>query len=129
MGKVDRAGVANILSKSFAGIVTFYPLPNHIDAQPNKMFEYMSAETPVIGSNFPFWKDIIERNNCGLCVDPQDSVEISMAIKSLKENKNMVRSMGENGRKAVLNKFNWSIEETKLLSFYSQIIKNPSRCI
>jgi glycosyltransferase involved in cell wall biosynthesis len=59
-----------VLAKSKAGVVFFYPLPNYIDAQPNKMFEYMSAGLPIITSNFPVWREIVEGNECGLCVDP-----------------------------------------------------------
>jgi glycosyltransferase involved in cell wall biosynthesis len=121
LGKVDRPGVASILNKSFAGIVTFYPLPNHVDAQPNKMFEYMSAETPVIGSNFPLWEEIILANNCGLCVDPKNSKDIAKAINLLKKDKTLVKEMGRNGRDSVLNKYNWNIEETKLVSFYNKL--------
>lgn len=42
-GQVSRAQVARILGGVRAGVVLFHSLPNHIDAQPNKMFEYMSA--------------------------------------------------------------------------------------
>ena len=72
LGFLDRGEVADVLGMSKAGIVTFHALPNHIDAQPNKMFEYMSAGLPLITSNFPFWREIVEKNNCGICVDPMN---------------------------------------------------------
>lgn len=122
LGFVDRVGVRNILSRSVAGLVTFHPLPNHVDAQPNKMFEYMSAGVPVIASNFPLWLEIIEGNDCGLCVDPLDPAAIAKAIDHLVTHPDEARHMGENGRSAVLEKYNWSIEEAKLLDFYKQIL-------
>ena len=52
--------MAKVFETTCAGLVTFKALPNHINAQPNKMFEYMSAGLPVIASNFPAWKSIVE---------------------------------------------------------------------
>ena len=121
LGFVGREDVRDILSRCVAGLVTFLPSPNHIDAQPNKMFEYMSAGVPVIGSNFPLWKQIIEGNQCGLCVDPLDPKAIAKAIDYLVSHPVEAEQMGRNGQKAVQEKYNWGIEEQKLLNFYKAI--------
>lgn len=122
LGFVGREGVCDVLSRCMAGLVTFLPLPNHIDAQPNKMFEYMSAGVPVIGSHFPLWKQIIEGNQCGLCVDPLDPKAIAEAIDYLVTHPAEAEKMGRNGQKAVQEKYNWAIEEQKLLEFYNSLI-------
>jgi glycosyltransferase involved in cell wall biosynthesis len=122
-GYLNRVEVASILKKSKIGVVTFYSIPNHIDSQPNKMFEYMSAGIPVVSSNFPLWKEIVEGNNCGLIVDPKDPKEISSAIEKLLSNDNLAEEMGKNGKKAVFKKYNWGIEEKKLLDIYREILK------
>ena len=121
LGFVGRGDVRDILSRCVAGLVTFLPSPNHIDAQPNKMFEYMSAGVPVIGSNFPLWKQIIEGNECGLCVDPLDPQAIAEAIDYLITHPSEAEQMGRNGQKAVQEKYNWCIEEQKLLQFYKSL--------
>lgn len=121
-GNVSRAIVREIMAKSCAGLIFLHPEPNHVKAQPNKMFEYMSSGLPVIASDFPLWRDIIEGNNCGLCVDPLDPAAIAQAIDYLITHPDEARRMGENGRRAVLEKYNWSIEEAKLLRFYEQIL-------
>lgn len=122
LGELDRAGVREVLARSVAGLVTFHPLPNHIDAQPNKMFEYMSAGIPVIASDFPLWREIIEGNNCGLCVDPLNPKDIAQAIDLMVRNPERARRMGENGRLAILGKYNWRIEEAKLCGFYAKVL-------
>jgi glycosyltransferase involved in cell wall biosynthesis len=121
MGFVDRAGVRDVLGRSIAGLVTFHPLPNHLDSQPNKMFEYMSAGISVIASNFPLWREIIEGNDCGLCVDPLDPKAIAGAIDFMINNPERARQMGENGQRAVQERYNWSVEEAKLLELYNKL--------
>ncbi|WP_180074655.1 glycosyltransferase family 4 protein [Acinetobacter sp. YH12116] len=124
LGQLNREQVREVLQKSIAGLVTFLPVPNHIDAQPNKMFEYMSAGIPVIGSNYPLWKSIIEDNNCGICVDPENPKQIANAIDILVNDKTLAAQMGQNGIKAVNEKYNWSIEEAKLFQLYEELLGN-----
>jgi glycosyltransferase involved in cell wall biosynthesis len=123
MGQLSRKDVRLVLGRSIAGLVTFHPLPNHIDAQPNKMFEYMSAGIPVVASDFPLWRQIIEGNDCGLLVDPLKPAEIAVAIDQIASSPERARYMGENGRKAVEGRYNWGVEERKLLDFYSDILE------
>lgn len=105
-------------------MVTYYAEPNHVEAQPNKMFEYRSARVPVIASHFPMWRDVIEGNSFGICVDPLNSVEIGAAITKIVENDQLAEKMGLNGQKAVKEKYNWTIEEAKLISNYTEILEN-----
>lgn len=119
VGVLGRDGVRNVMCESMAGLVTFLPVPNHIDAQPNKMFEYMSAGLPVIASHFPLWREIIEGNDCGICVDPENPQEIASAIDFIASNPVRAKEMGMNGMRAVAEKYNWSAEEKKLIGFYS----------
>lgn len=123
VGFIGREEVRDLLARCVAGLVTFLPSPNHIDAQPNKMFEYMSAGLPVIGSHFPLWKQIVAGNECGICVDPLSPQAIADAIDYLVTHPDEAEQMGCNGRKAVLEQYNWSIEEQKLLDFYNSLVK------
>ena len=117
-GQLDRAEVREVLGRSIAGLVTFHPLPNHVDAQPNKMFEYMSSGIPVIASNFPLWRDLIEGSDCGVCVDPLNPQSIADGIDFLINNLERAKQMGCNGRHAVYTRYNWDVESKKLIGFY-----------
>ena len=121
-GQVDRLTSLKIMKEAYAGIVTFLPCPNHLDAQPNKLFEYMSARLPVIGSYFPLWRDIIEGAGAGICVNPEEPDQIACAIRYLNTEATMVEQMGLAGRQAVLEKYNWAKESKKLTEFYKAIL-------
>jgi glycosyltransferase involved in cell wall biosynthesis len=121
LGFLGRKEVAQVLAQSVGGLVTFLPSPNHIDAQPNKMFEYMAAGVPVIASHFPLWRQIVEGNACGICVDPLDPQAIAGAIDYLATHPEDAERMGRNGQRAVAAKYNWNIEEQKLLDFYAAL--------
>jgi len=121
LGFLDRGGVRDVMERSLAGVVTFLRLPNHVDALPTKMFEYMSAGIPVIASDFPLWRDIIEGNRCGICVDPADPGAVAAAIDHLALHPALAREMGENGRRAVLKEYNWTVQARKLTDFYGAL--------
>jgi glycosyltransferase involved in cell wall biosynthesis len=118
---VDRKSVCEILGMSLAGLVVLHPTENYVDSLPIKMFEYMSARIPVIGSNFPLWKEIIERNGCGICVDPLNTKEIAAAVQWIIDHPEKAKIMGENGRRAVEDHYNWESESKKLLAVYNKI--------
>ena len=115
----------NELQLCIAGFILLKPNSNNISAvsRNNKLYEYMSCATVVIASNFPLWKQMIEGNKCGICVNPLESKEIAKAIEYLIEHPREAKQMGENGRKAVLEKYNWENESKKLLKIYEKFSK------
>lgn len=121
LGCQNRAQVAALLSRACAAVVTFLPVPNHVEAQPNKLFEYMSAGLPVIASDFPLWRQIIGDTQCGLLVDPADPQAIATAIRWLLEHRAEAEAMGRRGMAAVRQRYNWETESRVLLDFYQRL--------
>jgi glycosyltransferase involved in cell wall biosynthesis len=125
-GWCARGQVQQLMASARVGIVTFLPLPNHVEAQPNKLFEYMSAGLPVIASDFPLWREIVDTNQCGLLVDPEEPIEIADAVARLLSHPQEAEEMGQRGRQAVLERFNWDREAEVLVNFYARILwKSP----
>jgi glycosyltransferase involved in cell wall biosynthesis len=120
-GRLPFEEMCSFLKIGDAGLVLFLPEPNHLESLPNKIFEYMAVGLPVIASNFLLWKELIEGNNCGVCVSPLEPKEIAKAVEYLIEHPEEAKKMGENGRKAVLEKYNWGIESKKLLKIYQEL--------
>lgn len=121
LGHLNRLGIRQVMAQSMAGLVTLHPHKNYLDALPVKMFEYMAAGIPVIASNFPAWREIIESNACGLCVDPLRPDSIAEAIDYLVTRPDQAQQMGRNGRNAVVEKYNWCHESKKMLDFYDAL--------
>ena len=90
-----------------------------------KIFEVMEAGRPVICSDLKLWREIIEKYNCGICVNPEDIASISDAIRYLAEHPDEGDSMGRNGKKAVEEEFNWATQEKELYAFYEKIAGLP----
>jgi glycosyltransferase involved in cell wall biosynthesis len=122
LGWVAPRDIPNLLKNHDVGIVCLHPTTNYVTSLPLKLFEYMAAGLPVIASNFPLWKTIVEGNGCGICVDPLNPEEIAQAIKYLMEHPGLREEMGEKGRRAVAEKYNWEKEGKKLLDLYAQLL-------
>jgi len=122
LGWMKPENVYAHLAKADIGLVCLHPEPRFVVALPVKLFEYMAAGLPVIASDFPLWKEIVEGSNCGLCVDPLDPQAIARAIEFLITHPEEAREMGENGRRAVEEKYNWEHEGEKLLALYDKLL-------
>ncbi|TYB33030.1 MAG: glycosyltransferase family 4 protein [Flexistipes sinusarabici] len=110
-----------------AGLSILKPIKNYTESYSTKVFEYMAIGLPVITSDFEIYRKIIQKNNCGICVNPENPTEIAEAIEYIISHPKEAEEMGKNGRKAVEEKYNWSIEEKKLLKVYEDIISGSKR--
>ena len=122
---LDRRAVQELLSGAAAGLVCFLPARNHCQAQPNKLFEYMSAGIPVIASDFPLWRKIVTDTGCGLLVDPSSPEAIAEAMRRIIADPVAAQAMGERGRQAVLGHFSWESEFPILLRLYERLVRAP----
>lgn len=118
---LSRDEVMGELSKSKAGLVVLHPTPAYLDSYPIKMFEYMLAGIPVIASDFPLWRKIVDSANCGILVDPLKPEETAKAINWIINHPKKAEEMGRNGRQMIEEKYNWALEEKALLGLYKKL--------
>lgn len=119
LGHLNRDEVNELYGKSVVGLCLLQPIRNYYFGQPIKMYEYMAAGIPYICSDFPLWKKLTEESGSGICVNPEDSEEISNAISLLLNDRTKAQSMGKNGREYVVSHCTWEKEEKHLLELYS----------
>jgi glycosyltransferase involved in cell wall biosynthesis len=121
LGWLDREAVIRELGCSRVGLVVLHPRANHLRAWPVKMFEYMSAGLPIIASEFPLWRQIVEPIGCGILVDPLDTGQIRDALQRLFDDPAEAARMGARGREAVLERYNWDLEAERLIAGYEEL--------
>lgn len=121
LGFKSKPEVRNLIKNSIGGLVVYLPHPNCIHALPNKMFEYLESRVPIICSDFDDWKAMLKDKDCCIFVDPNNVEEIQNAMDYLISNPDKARIMGENGRKAVEEEFNWKVEKDKLQILYNHL--------
>ncbi len=109
------------IARCHVGVALLRPVGNYVESYPTKMFEYMAMGIPVVVSNFPLYRDVVERHTCGVCVDPDDEYAIVDALRFLLKDPERAAEMGKNGQKAALAHYNWRHELEKLIAFYRSL--------
>jgi hypothetical protein len=127
LGWIDRTGIARLMANARAGLVVLHPNRCFVDAYPIKMFEYMAAGLPVVASDFPLYREILEDGRCGCLVPPADPAALARAIEWIFDHPAEAREMGEHGRRRVERLYNWQVEREKLVSLYRRLAGVPSR--
>jgi glycosyltransferase involved in cell wall biosynthesis len=121
-GRQSRVQIHQILTKARIGLALFHPVRSYVESQPVKIFEYFAAGLPVIAADFPSFREIVEKNGCGICVPPRDSAAIAAAIEWMLEHPTEAKRMGACGRELFLKAYNWEREADTLLRFYQHIL-------
>ncbi len=104
-----------------SGLALFPETEHYREKELTKFFEYMAVGLPIVASGFPVWRELIEDQGVGLCVNAEDPASVAQALDWLYDNPDKARSMGERGKMLVAEKYNWEQEGLRLLDFYERI--------
>jgi len=104
------------------GIVPYVPVNiNNYFASPNKLFEYVQAGLPVVGSDLPFLRKIILGNKIGYVFNPQDPRSIAEAINAATRD-GVLPTLRNNVLK-IRRQYSWSEEQKKLIKIVQELAK------
>jgi glycosyltransferase involved in cell wall biosynthesis len=125
LGWLERGQLAERLGRARFGMVVLHPTPQHHTSYATKLFEYMSAGLPLVVSDLPINREIVDATRCGLVVDPLNPAAIARAIVWLLEHPAEAEAMGRRGRAAVEQRYNWQHEALALLALYERFRPRP----
>ena len=95
-------------------------IPIHRVANPNKTFEAMMFGMPVITN---VTRALVNEAGCGIFVDYNNLEEIKSAIIRLRDDVELRKRLGDYGRIAFEQKYNWVIMEKELYKVYERLLK------
>ncbi len=124
-GIVSQSQLGAWLESADVGLVPLQPVAKFHKNIPTKMFEYMAAGLPIVGSDLPPIRKFIMAANAGCLAVPADPRSHAEKILSLVQNPELARQMGRNGRSAFRARYNWTSEEEKLVSLYRELLNLP----
>ena len=93
---------------------------NNKIATANKQFEAMVCGRPIICTKGTRSGEITEEEKCGLVVD-YNREALRDSIIRLHDSPELCEKLGRNALKAAITKYNWKIEEKKLLKLYEKV--------
>lgn len=112
-----------------AGLAVFPYSVHYRQKELTKFFEYMTNGIPIICSDFPVWRELVEANGIGLVVNPSNTQALVEVVEFLKTHPEKAIEMGEKGKRLAQERYNWQTEAKKLLELYQRASRVlPSKC-
>lgn len=127
-GFLDKNGMVALLEEANIGASTLLNVGQYdkIDTLPTKVYDYMSMQLPVVISDTGFAQKMNDKYHFAICVNPANPEEIANAIRWIHEHPEQAYEMGNNGRKAIEEEFNWEKESEKLIGFYNELLSKKT---
>jgi glycosyltransferase involved in cell wall biosynthesis len=121
VGWLEANELWRVMADAKVGVVALHPTSTFVDSLPTKLFEYMALGLPVVASDFPSWRSIVEPAQCGILVDPTDPRAIGEAVAYLLKHPDRAEAMGRSGQGAVSSQYRWDSEAQQLLALYAAL--------
>jgi glycosyltransferase involved in cell wall biosynthesis len=91
---------------------------------PSKMFEAMAMGRPLIIGVDGESRQIVEDGQCGIYIEPENHEELANAVVKLSHDRELLKTMGENGKSYVENNYNREILAEKYLNTLLDVYGN-----
>jgi glycosyltransferase involved in cell wall biosynthesis len=98
--------IPEIIAASDGCMVLLKDTPQFRKVIPSKIFEAMAMQRPVVLGVKGESRTIVEKANCGLCIDPENDEELAAAAICLANDGKLGQRLGDNGRQLVEGQYN-----------------------
>lgn len=119
-GHQNHALVPDFISSADIGIITHFSCGLWDNTIPNKLFDYMSMGKAVLCSNAKPVKRIVEDEWCGLVYNDTDPKDFAAQALRLLDPA-LRKTLGENGLRAVKERYNWSIDSNRMIKHINEL--------
>ena len=116
-GKIPQADVPKALNELNVFCVTSIS-----ESFGVAVVEAMSCEIPVVATNTDGFKEVVDDGINGYIVNVNDIDGIATKFEKILNDKNLGQSIGKNGRKKVLEMYDWNKNVDQMSKIYSQMI-------
>lgn len=122
LGRHKMAVLSEVVNCCDASITSFKNLPILRTNSPNKLFDSLSAGKPIIVNSAGWTKDLVEKENCGFYVDPENPKELAEKLIEIKDNKELLAEWGQNSRRLSLEVFDKNILSAKVADIMERVV-------
>ncbi|TSA14238.1 glycosyltransferase WbuB [bacterium] len=123
---VPKKDLAGYIRASDVGLATLLDTPKLRTTYPNKVFDYMACGRPTIVAIDGVIRSLVEDSGCGFFVDPNDPAELVAILKSVVNDRENLKRMGERAFRYLRENFDRSISTKQLAK---TILENGGRSI
>jgi glycosyltransferase involved in cell wall biosynthesis len=111
---VPKTGMPQALAAADACIAILKPVPLYATVYPNKVFDYMAAGRPVVLAIPGVIREVVESAGAGIAVPPGEAAALAAALRSLADDPQAGRAMGQQGRRCVEAHFDRPVVASRL---------------
>ena len=123
-GSIPFEHVPKYINASDVCVAPFTRVRNEkIGLSPLKLYEYLACGKPVVGSNIKGVGDFLEDSNVGISFVSEDYIGFARALIKLLPDRELIDTMGENGRKVVVEKYSWKNTTERVIEVFERLVK------
>jgi len=123
LGAVPSEEILNLTAGADLGVIPYLPIDdNHLYCSPNKFFEYVLAEIPVITADLPFFNLMHKKYGIPMLTDVSNERLLGEFINQLLSEPRVLNELKLKCRQAG-KELNWEIEGSKLLKIYKRFLE------